>query len=47
MDMLCDIGTLLILPCLLPLLDCVNSLMKFAQSSDVFISDFVAMVKIC
>jgi hypothetical protein len=47
LDMLCDISTLLALPCLMPLLDCVNSLMKFAQSSDLFISDFVATVKIC
>jgi hypothetical protein len=47
LDMLCDISTLLALPCLMPLLDCVNSLMKFAQSSDVFVSDFVAAVKIC
>ena len=30
LDMLCDVGTLLALPCLMPLLDCVNSLMKFA-----------------
>jgi hypothetical protein len=30
LDFLCDIGTLLALPCLMPLLDCVNSLMKFA-----------------
>jgi hypothetical protein len=26
----CDIGTLLALPCVLPLLECVNDLMKFA-----------------
>jgi hypothetical protein len=32
----CDIGTLLALPCVLPLLECVNDLMKFAQSRDVF-----------
>ena len=46
LDMLCDVGMLLVLLCLMPLLDCVNSLMKFAQSSDVFVSDFVAAVKI-
>jgi hypothetical protein len=46
-DLLCDIGTLLALPCVLPLLECVNDLMKFAQSRDVFISDYVAAVKIC
>jgi hypothetical protein len=31
----------------LPLLECVNELMKFAQSKDVFISDYFAVVKIC
>jgi hypothetical protein len=39
-------GTLLALPCVLPLLECVNELMKFAQSRDVFISDYVATVNI-
>jgi hypothetical protein len=29
------------------MLECVNDLMKFAQSRDVFISDYVAAVKIC
>jgi hypothetical protein len=46
LDFLCDISTLLALPCLMALLDCMNSLMKFAQSVDVFISDYVAAVKI-
>ena len=46
-DLLCDIGTLLALPCLMPLLDCVNFLMKFAQSKHVFVSDYIAAVKIC
>lgn len=46
-DLLCDIGTLLGLPCIMPLLDCVNALMKFAQSDDAFVSDYVAAVKIC
>ena len=38
LDLLCDIGTLLVLLCLMPLLDYVNSLMKFAQSANVFIN---------
>ena len=46
-DLLCDIGTLLGLPCIMPLLDSVNSLMKFVQSDDTFVSDYVAAVKIC
>jgi hypothetical protein len=46
-DFLSDVGTLLALPCVLPMLECVNNLMKFTQSRDVFISDYVATVKIC
>ncbi len=37
---------LLALFCLLPLLDAMNALIKFAQGKDVFIYDFVAVVKI-
>jgi hypothetical protein len=47
LDLLCDVGTLFTLPCLLPLLEFVNSLMKFAQATDVFICDYVAAMKIC
>jgi hypothetical protein len=46
-DLLCDIGTLLALLCTLPLLECVNDLIKFTQSRDVFISNYVAAIKIC
>jgi len=44
-DLLCDVGTLVALPCLLPLLESVNSLMKFAQSSHAFVSDYCAAVR--
>jgi hypothetical protein len=46
-DLLCDIGMLFALPCILSLLECVNELMKFAQFRYVFISDYVAVIKIC
>ena len=46
-DFLCDVATLLALPCVLSLLECMNELMKFAQSKDVFISDYILTVKIC
>jgi hypothetical protein len=46
-DLLCDVGTLLALSCILPLLESVNSLMKFSHSNHVFMSDYVAAVKIC
>jgi hypothetical protein len=47
LTLLLDVATLLALPCILPLLECIQSLIKFAQSRNVFISDFIAAVKIC
>jgi uncharacterized membrane protein len=47
LDLLCDLHMLLGLSCLLPLLEVVNALIKFAQGRDVFIYDFVATIKIC
>jgi hypothetical protein len=47
LDLLCDVGTLFALPFLLPLLESVNSLMKFVQARNVFICDYVATMKIC
>jgi hypothetical protein len=46
-DLLCDVGILLALPFILPMLESVDSLMKFAQSNNVFVVDYVAYVKIC
>lgn len=49
-DFLYNAGTLIALPCIVPLLNLlefVNSLMKFAQSSHVIVSDYVVVVKIC
>ncbi len=46
---LCDVGTILGLPCVLPMLESVNVLMKFAQARDVFIcdyNDYIVVVKI-
>jgi hypothetical protein len=45
--LLCDFESLLSLPAMIPLLDCVNDLIKFAQSRSVFICDFVTAVKVC
>jgi hypothetical protein len=45
--LLLDVTTLFSLPCILPLLESINSLIKFAQSGNVFISDFIAAIKIC
>jgi hypothetical protein len=38
---LCNLHTLLELACILPLLECVHALIKFAQSRNVFMCDLV------
>ncbi len=45
-DFLCDIHTLLTLYYLLPLLECINALMKFSQERNVFILYFMVVMKI-
>jgi hypothetical protein len=44
---LCDVHTILVFLCVIPLLESVDSLIKFAQSPNAFISDYVAAVKMC
>jgi hypothetical protein len=44
-NLLCDLHMLLGLSCLLPLLEIVHALIKFAQGKDIFICDFVATIK--
>jgi hypothetical protein len=44
---LCDIVTILGLPCNLSILEFVYALMKFAQSIDVFVCDYIVIIKIC
>jgi hypothetical protein len=41
-ELICNVETLLGLPYVLPLLECVQSLNNFAQSYQVFICDFIA-----
>jgi hypothetical protein len=41
-----DIVTILGLPCNLPVLEFVYVLMKFAQAIDVFVCDFIVVIKI-
>jgi hypothetical protein len=47
LNLLCDFHTLLTLFYLLSLLKAINTLFNFVQRNDVFICDFVTMVKIC
>jgi len=42
---LCDVGTILNLPCVLPMLESINALMKFAQAKDVFVCDYIVTIK--
>jgi hypothetical protein len=35
------------LACILPLMESMQSLLKFAQRGDLFISNFIAIVKVC
>jgi hypothetical protein len=44
---LCDIHILLRLACILPLLESMHVLIKFAQSKDVFVCDLVVPIKDC
>jgi hypothetical protein len=47
---LCDVGIILGMSCVLPMLESVNALMKFAQVRDIFICDYneyIVTVKIC
>jgi len=42
-----DVETLLGLNAMMSLLKAIHSLIKFAQLKDVFVYDFIAIVKIC
>jgi hypothetical protein len=44
---LCDIVTILGLPCNLPMLEFVYALMKFAQAINVFVCDYIVVIKLC
>jgi hypothetical protein len=47
LDRLCNVKTFLGLICILPLLECMRFLSKFAQAQNVFICDFIDTVKAC
>jgi hypothetical protein len=43
---LCDLQVLLGFACILPLLEYVHALIKFAQMKDVYVCDLVATIKV-
>jgi len=47
LDLLCDVETFLSLTYIIPSLEFVQSLSKFGQTHDVFICDFVRIMKVC
>jgi hypothetical protein len=47
LNILCDLERIMGLLTILPLSDYVHSLIKFAQSHDVFVGDFINAVKMC
>jgi hypothetical protein len=46
LNSLCDVEVILGLPYIYPLFECVHALIKVAQGKDVFVCDFVEVVKI-
>ncbi len=47
LGLLCEIHLLLGLACVLPLMESMQSLFKFAHKKDIFICDFITMMKVC
>ncbi len=46
-ELLCDINLLIFLSCLLPMLETIHALIKFAQKKNVCVCDYVVAIKIC
>jgi sulfur relay (sulfurtransferase) DsrF/TusC family protein len=47
LELLCDVEVFLGLTCIIPMLELVLGLSKFAQNQDIFICDFVVTIKKC
>jgi hypothetical protein len=45
LDLLCDLELLLNLPCILPMLEAVHTLIIYVQRQDVFICEFIDAMK--
>jgi hypothetical protein len=45
LDLLCDLKLVLDLPCILPTLEMVHTLIKYVQRRDVFICEFIDAMK--
>ncbi len=47
LELFCDVEMFLGLTCIIPMLELVQGLSKFAQNWNIFICNFVAIVKKC
>jgi hypothetical protein len=47
LDCLVDPYVVLGMTCIIPLLECINVLIKFAQQRDVYICDFIGALVAC
>jgi hypothetical protein len=47
LNLLCDMHTLLTLPCVMPLFELVNQLIEFVQLRNIFVTNSVHFVHIC
>jgi hypothetical protein len=45
-ELLYDVNLIIFLSCLLPMLEIVHALIKFAQKKDVFVCDYVVAINI-
>jgi hypothetical protein len=43
---LCNVESILRFPCIIPLLNCVHTLIKLSQGKDIFVCDFVEFLKL-
>jgi hypothetical protein len=47
LECLCDVEVVMGLMCIMPMLKAVHALIKFVQTCDTFVCDFVTIVKLC
>jgi hypothetical protein len=47
LNLICDLELILVLHAVLPFLNSMHTLIKLAQSHNVFVCDFIDMVKVC
>jgi hypothetical protein len=46
-ELFCDVKLLISPFCMLPMLETIHGVIKFAQKGDIFVCDYVVAIKIC